>query len=155
MTDLMLSKKEKIITTSNSLKRKFNERDAEEAENKRSQKHQRQNKSKNVQLRNDCHRDGAVKLAKIIAPEHEGQISKESLVSEELKISSTELEKFDTTCLKPRFHLEPLEYLINSDVFENEEHAVEIKNDLYRKANDIEVSNQEKEKKYERSTGKI
>ena len=34
MIDLMLSKQEKIITTSNSLKRKFNERDADEEENK-------------------------------------------------------------------------------------------------------------------------
>ena len=93
---------------------------------------------------NVCHRDAAVKLAKIMAPEREGQISEGSLISKQLKISSTELEKFDTTCLKPRFHLEPLEYLINSDVFENEEHAVEIKNDLFIKANDITVSNQEK-----------
>ena len=65
-----------------------------------------------------------------MTPKRTSSITKEDVIDKTLKITSDELKEFDISLLKPRFHLDSLEYLIEMDAFEDTTQAISIKDGL-------------------------
>jgi hypothetical protein len=99
-----------------------------------------------------------IKLVHLVAgpspPERTANLSNKELISPDLfNISTEELEKFDKTRLRPRFHLQGLKEMIEQEMFEDSSKATEIKDNL-EKTSSTTAENKKKRKRREKCSRK-
>jgi hypothetical protein len=148
MIKVVSEKHDKVEATAILLRRRFLLKDVDEAEERRSKKRKKENKKKAEKRLKTRSSEAIVKLVRLMVPERTANLSDEDLISPDLfNISTEELEKFDKTQLKPRFHLQGLKEMIEQEMFEDSSKASEIKDNLEKISSTTAENNKKKKER--------
>jgi hypothetical protein len=147
MIKVVSEKHDEVEVTAILLRRRFLLKDVDEAEERRSKKRKKENKKKAEKRLKTRSSEEIVKLVRLMVPERTANLSDEDMISPDLfNISTEELEKFDKTQLKPRFHLQGLKEMIEQEMFEDSSKASEIKDNLEKLISSTTAENNKKKK---------